>query len=238
MADGSPLHRSPRFPIVLPVLFRTADAAPRSGKGRSCSLSDGGACLELAESLAPGTLLDVTLQTDEGGLTMEAEVVWVGRRGSAGRGTLHGIRFTGLIPEQKRAVRRVIQRLGRLPQDASRVPVRLPARCRPAAGTGVPVQGWTEDIGQEGLSVSLPQRFPVGSVIEIALPTPRGAYTTEATVVWVDPASTGPHTRHGVQFGPLIWVRELILALSSGELPVGRPAGPRPGGEPDQQEGP
>jgi len=65
---------------VLPVFFRPNGVpAAKVGESRTCSLSEGGACLELAEPLAPATPLSLALLTDQGLFRLEAEVVWVGK---------------------------------------------------------------------------------------------------------------------------------------------------------------
>ena len=204
MTDGSAPPRSPRYPITLRLEYtrKGLPAAP-AGTGHSCSLSDGGACLELAESLTLATRLTLTLHTDCGDLTLEAEVIWVGKPGALGQGILHGVRFVQVPPDQKHALRKLIHRLGKVAQAGTRVPMRLPARCTPLRAAGAALHGWTDDLSREGLALRLPQRLAVGTAVEVTLATPRGPCTAEATVVWVEAAdrpSAGDFTHHGLQF--------------------------------------
>ena len=81
---------------------------------------------------------------------------------------------------------------------------------------GNAIRGWTGDLSWEGCSVLLPDRFPVGTLMEVTLTTPRGDVSAKATVVWVDPLErlqTRHLTRHGVRFAQVSWTREHALDL-------------------------
>ncbi|MEK6716642.1 MAG: hypothetical protein AAB253_06100 [candidate division NC10 bacterium] len=65
MPQCSVQRRFIRYTIVLPILHTMNGSAPaRSGVGWTCNLSEGGACLELAERLKPSTPLSLLLRTD------------------------------------------------------------------------------------------------------------------------------------------------------------------------------
>ncbi len=76
MSDPSTRQRRPRHPIQLPLLYRSKGPAPtRAGVGWTRNLSEGGACVELAESLHLSTPLQVLFQTDRSSIEVEARVV-------------------------------------------------------------------------------------------------------------------------------------------------------------------
>lgn len=224
MIDGVVPPRSPRSAVTLPVAYRSKErpSAP-AGTGHSCSLSDGGACLELPERLGPATFLSLRLQTEQGDLSLEAEVIWAGKPGPPGQGVLHGVRFVQVTPEQKHALRKLIHRLGKATQAGTRTPIRLPVRCSPLGAASAPAHGWTEDISRGGLAVRLPQSLAVGTAVEVTLVTPRGASTAEATDVWVEASDrlpTGEFIRHGLQFTAPNMVVDLLLGLGLWEGPT------------------
>ncbi|MBI2562572.1 MAG: PilZ domain-containing protein [candidate division NC10 bacterium] len=129
MPNSSAQRRHPRHPLVLSILYKSKDPAPvKVGVGWTRDVSDGGACLELAEPLPFATPLSVILQTDQGSLGVEGKVVWVGGPAAVGGGTLHGVAFLDATPEQLRALWALIARRGQARQAAVRVPVKLPAQ--------------------------------------------------------------------------------------------------------------
>jgi len=98
-------HRAPRYPMRLPFLHKPQAPAPiRAGVGWTRDLSEGGACVELAETLQPQMPLCIRLQTDQGPIEAEAQVVWTGEFYPGRGGVLHGIAFTHLAPSQLRAL--------------------------------------------------------------------------------------------------------------------------------------
>lgn len=66
-----------RYRIQLPLLHKAGYPAPaRVGVGWTGNLGVGGACVELAERLQALTPLRLRLQTDQGAIDVEAQVVW------------------------------------------------------------------------------------------------------------------------------------------------------------------
>jgi c-di-GMP-binding flagellar brake protein YcgR len=206
MSGGSSLRHSPRYRIVVPAQYQaTSKGAPASheGSGWTRNLSETGGCLELTEAFVPGTLLGVVLLDEGGQLALEAEVVWVGHPRLPSGGTLHGVGFRRITPDQRQALQGIIQRKRRQRSMASRIPVALPAQCRSIGASSTPVRGWTGDLSQEGCLLLLPDRLSPGTLIALTLTTPRGDFTAEATVVWVEPSARVLNrqlTKHGVQF--------------------------------------
>lgn len=237
MPNSSVQRRYPRHPLVLSILYKSKEPAPaKVGVGWTRDVSDGGACLELAEPLPFATPLSVILQTDQGSLGVEGKVVWVGGPVAGGGGVLHGVAFRDATPEQLRALWALIARKGQARQAAVRVPVKLAVLCRPKGDAGPPLQGETGDVSREGLSVYLPQLLPAATPIEITLPTRRDPLTLEARVVWVESPEArtpGQPIRHGLRFTNLSWAHELTLGLLLAEVPA--EAAPKKGGRPPGQ---
>lgn len=111
MQEWSATRRFPRYELRFPVFYKLKSQPLAPHKlGRTRNLSEGGACLELPERLAPATLLAVILRTAQENIQAEAEVIWV--RDSLPRpGGVHGVSFTQLHPEHHQALR------GLLPQE-------------------------------------------------------------------------------------------------------------------------
>lgn len=225
MPDWSTQRRYPRHPLALSILYKARGPAPaKAGVGWTRNVSDGGACLELAESLPFASPLSVILQTDQGGLGVEGKVVWVGGTAAGGGGFLHGVAFQDVTPEQLRALWKLVAKKGQARQAAVRVPVKLAVLCRPKGETAPPFQGETGDVSREGLLAYLPQVLPSMTPVEITLPTRRDPLTVEARVVWVEPPEArlpGQPVRHGLRFTNLSWAHELTLGLLLAELPGG-----------------
>jgi c-di-GMP-binding flagellar brake protein YcgR len=227
MAGGVKGHRSPRYQIALSVTYRTTprgSAAALEGSGRTRNLSDTGGCLELDEPLSSGMSVALTFRDDGEALALQAEVVWVGHPRRPSGGILHGVTFLSVTAEQRQALHGFIQRKGRIRSRNARIPAALPTECRLPGASDEPVHGWTGDLSWEGCSLLLPDRFPVGTMLEVALTTPRGDVSAKATVVWVEPMErlrTRHLTRHGVRFAQVSWTREHALDLVLDRIPTG-----------------
>jgi hypothetical protein len=226
MPGGLKPRHSPRYPIVLSLAYRSVSkgaTAMLEGCGQTRNLSETGGCVELADSLAPGARLTVVLHDDTERLTLEAEVVWAGHPPLPSGGTVHGVRFPQSAPEKRQALENLIRRRGGLASQATRIPLALPAECRALGTANDAVHGWTGDLGSKGCLLLLPDRFPVGTLIEVALTTSRGDLTAKATVMWVDPTErvvTRQLVRHGVKFAEGSWACDRILELISDRSPA------------------
>ena len=227
-----------RHPLVLSIVYQRADSGETErGVGWTRNLSEGGACLELPDPLPEATPLRVALQTDQGSLWMDAEVIWAGRAEEAAEGVPHGIAFVQVTAEQAQALGALVDRLGQLKDVAVRVPLRRAVACQLAGTPEPPLRGLTGDVSRRGLSVSLPQRLPEASDVEVTLPTPEGQITVRAKVTWVDAkeGNPGERVRHGLEFTRLEWTDELTLGLllaEGAEDPLIPPGG---GGGIDQE---
>ncbi len=217
MSDWSVERRFPRYVIQLPVLHKArVPAAGQAGVGWTRNLSEGGACVELAEGLCLWMPLRLLLRTDRGGIEVQAQVVWVGGPSGLGGGILHGVTFTHLLPDQLQALRDLIRSKGQVRNAGVRVPLELSATCTPT-GPGSPTfQGLTGDISRGGLLLLLPEVVPSGSRMNVTLQTPNGPLMMEGVVVWGEPPggrAVGPPFRHGFRFTTLRWSTSLSLGL-------------------------
>lgn len=109
-------HRhSLRYPIVVPIFYTSIEpTTAKAGMGQTCSLSETGACLELDARIRPQTALRLVLQAEEGGFTLEVEVVWVDGPSVVGGGIPHGVAFTRVTQVQQQALQSFLNgRLGR-----------------------------------------------------------------------------------------------------------------------------
>ena len=99
----------PRYSIQLPLLHKTIPPAyARAGVGWTRNLSEGGACVELAERLQPRSPLHVLLRTDRGAIELEARVAWASEASADGGGVLHGLTFARIAPDQLQALQTLI----------------------------------------------------------------------------------------------------------------------------------
>lgn len=222
MVEWAVRRRFPRFPIKLPILYKKKAPPVRAGVGWTRDLSEGGACLELAEPLPLGTHLSVIFQTDKGGIVVDAEVVWVSRQETAGGGAVHGVAFTQLAPEEHQALANLLVFKGQVRQAGVRLPAEFPVTCQRKGKQDPPLQGRTGDASRAGLLLRLPEALQPGTELEISLPTARGPVAAEGVIVWVEPAETrtpGALIRHGLKFTEIGWASELALGLLLADRP-------------------
>jgi hypothetical protein len=183
------------------------------------NLSQGGACLELEERLPAPTPLQIQLQTDQGTVEVEAQVVWEAERvskGPAGEGVLHGVAFTYLAAEQMQAIRTLLPAGGSERRSEVRVPVDLPVTCREKGSEGETIAGQTGNISRGGLLLRLSQPLPPGTMVDFTLHGTEGPIQGEGEVVWMDPPgerTPGVPIKHGVRFTAMGWSRAQSLAL-------------------------
>ncbi len=87
-----------RFPLDFAVTCHPREPAKPPVQGRIGDLSREGVLLRLAQSLLPGTPLELTLHTARGPLTVEGVIVWgePTERRAPGKPICHGVRFTSL----------------------------------------------------------------------------------------------------------------------------------------------
>ncbi len=219
MAAGSSPRHLPRYLIGLPIFctyILKGGQTSGVGLGWTRNLSEAGACLELLEALAPSTPLSLVLQTEGGNLAVQADVSWVGHPSLPGGRTLHGVTFPQLSPDQRQCLQALLQRQGAARPKAHRLPVAFPVQCHAVGALESALHGWTGDLSPGGCALLLPDRFPVGTLLDLTLTTPRGELTPTGTVVWVERAvlgTAGHLTRHGVRFTDPNSLRDLIIGF-------------------------
>jgi hypothetical protein len=89
-------HVGMRLAMELPVTCRLKSAGGPLLTGRTSEVSRGGMSLRLPQTVNPGTVLEVTLHSDNGPLSLEGAVVWAQPPGGKPSDALidHGLRFT------------------------------------------------------------------------------------------------------------------------------------------------
>ena len=168
--------------------------------------------MELAEHLPLQTPLSLLLQTDEGSVGVEAQVVWTREHVGLGR-VLHAVTFTQRLPEiiQDLLLTKGVERIPRV-----RLPTDIPVTCW-SKGTGrAPLQGRAVDAGRGGLLLCLPEELSPGSAVELSLHTSEVPVLAGGTIVWVEPPdrrAPGALVRHGVQFTSVSMTVLLALGL-------------------------
>jgi hypothetical protein len=175
--------------------------------GWTRNLSQGGACLELAERLLPGTPLQVIFQTAHGHIQAEAQVVWARESAPPAGSVFHGIVFTEIPSGQEQAFRDLLRTSAAHVRHAGiRLASDIAITCQRKGEAGPPLQGWTEDISRSGLLLRLPQAIPAGTLLELTLHIAGERVLAEGTVVWVEPPQArkpGEAIRHGFRFTAL-----------------------------------
>lgn len=210
------LQRPPRYPMRLPFLHKPQAPAPvRAGVGWTRDLSEGGACVELAETLLPQMPLRIRLQTDQGPIEAEAQVVWTGEFRSGRGGVLHGIAFTHLAPTQLQALAGLLLFKGDMREAGVRMPLDLPVTCLPK-GPAATFQGRTGDVSRGGLMLRLPESLPPRTELEVILHTSTGPLKAEGVIAWAgSPEGREPDALIplGLRFTSLNWSSSLALGL-------------------------
>lgn len=207
-----------RYLIQLPLLHRPLARTPAgAGVGWTRNLSEGGACVDLAECFRPQIPLRLRLQTDRGAIEVEGRVAWTGDPLPTGGVIPHGVAFTLVGRDQLPALRDLLLSKGEVRHAGVRLPLELAVTCRAKGQEGSPLQGRTGDISRGGLLLRLPEVVPPGTALEVTLHAPQEPLSLEGAVVWVAPPENrrpGQLIQHGLRFTALGW----SLSLSLGYL--------------------
>jgi len=225
MPASSGDDRLTRYTIVLPVMCTTqTPSRSRAQVGWTRNMGESGTCLVLPERLPENQPLRLCFQTDGGHLKAEGRVVWVGQLGLDL--IRHGIAFTRIAPEHRRALRDLLLVQGHVRPAGLRLSVSMPISCRCRGLAGPPVQGRTGDISRGGLLLCLPRVLSAGTELVGTLQTPAGPLTLGGTIVWVEASKrrlSSESIRHGLQFTILDAAIELALARLLTEIPRSMP---------------
>lgn len=107
------------------------------------------------------------------------------------------------------------------PSRSSRYPIQLPLLFWRKAGTRTRVgAGWTRELGENGFTAELAERFEVQTLLRVRIQTDRGPIEAEAKIVWIAAATpAGAENYYGITFtrieaDQLEALRDLILPLS------------------------
>ena len=201
-----------RYTVNVRLLYRkVAERGHRRHSGWARDLNLRGAWVELSEQVEPGSVLKLTLVTPGGNLALGARVAWAspGVRDARYR---HGVRFTGVTPDQRAWLSTLFAHEKPLP---ARLSCTLAAKCQ-RTDKGAPVMpGIVRDLSDGGACVRLPDRVAPGTALSIRAATPFGKMTADGTVVWADPAPAGlpggASYRHGLRFLHIHTLSELPL---------------------------
>ncbi len=206
-----------RYPVQLPILYRIESSpSPRVGAGWTHDLSEGGACVELADPLSSKTSLIVRLQTEGGPIELAAKVLWTGNEPRPGGGVLHGLAFVQTSPSKLQALRDFLLPLSMASHAGLRLPISIPVTCHPKDPPGPPLQGRTGNMSRDGMLVRFSEVVSPRTVLNLTLHTAKGPMGVEGVAVWVDPPerrTVGEPIAHGVRFTSITWTTSLALGL-------------------------
>jgi hypothetical protein len=179
MVRRSVRPRSPRYRVTLPVDYHALAQEGRVfriGAGQTRDLSETGACLELPDRLSLGTALSLVLHMESDRLTVQATVVWVERTRLPAGGTLHGVIFSQITPEQRQGLQALLRR-------------NRAVRSRAAVEPPVPIQTRALmplrllDLSLSGACIEHLARLWPGSSCVLDFPPPLGPLALTAQVV-------------------------------------------------------
>ena len=187
MPEWATQRRFPRYTVHRSLLYEITGLVDHlTGVGWTLELSEGGACVELPEHLAPQTPLRLRLQPESPMVEVEGRVVWAGKPDLPG-GICHGVAFAQLAPAQRHALCKLLYFPGAERRTGFRPPTDLAATCSVSGQAGVPLQGRIRDIGIEGLLLLLPEALAPGTALAVTLRTPTEPVTVDGDIVWVEP---------------------------------------------------
>jgi hypothetical protein len=223
VANQTERHYFRRYPIQLPLLIEQDAPGPFGSKaGWTRNLSQGGACVELAEALPLRIALRVRLKREQGALEVEAKVAWIGQpQEENGGGVPHGLAFTRVPPSQDQDLSILLISAGLVRPAGLRVLCEVPVTYRPKPDAGPLLEGRTLDISRGGLLLRLPQLLPPWTALTLILDTPQGPLPAEGAITWVAPPerrTPGQPIRHGLRFTAITWTTLLSLARLLAEL--------------------
>jgi hypothetical protein len=214
MTDWLGRRKYARYPIVTPALYGLKGAEPvMAGAGWTRDLSEGGACLELPDRLEVSALIHLFLRTDQGGISIEGQVIWAEGPLQTG-GVLHGVAFAQMVSGQHQAVRDLLFRKRMVWQAVVRIPLELPVTYQLKSQPRSLHQGQTENVSRRGLLLRLPLVYSPGTSLEVALHTPHGHLTAEGMIVRVEPLEAqtlGEPIRHGFHFTDISHAAQMAL---------------------------
>ena len=175
----------------------------RTGMGWTRNVSEGGACLEVAETFPLDAALRLSFQTDHGSVETEAVVVWATAAADGGGPILHGVAFTRMAPHQRQILRALLQTPATSRHSGARFSANIPIAYRVASGAGPLRWGWMENVSRGGTLLNLYERLQPGTWLTVTWQIASEHLTVEGTIVWAEPAEGRTPIRHGFRFTAL-----------------------------------
>jgi hypothetical protein len=207
MPNWAVQQKFPRYPIQLPLLHTVlSSSAGRSSMGWTRNLSEGGACVELAEVVPADAALRLSLQTDSGAIEVEAEVIWAAAPDSDTGLVPHGVAFTKIAPNQCQLLRGLFRSKGQARHTGVRISSDLSVAYQDIGHVGPPRRGSMENVSHGGLLLSLPEVLRPGTRLKVSWQIAGEYLAAEGTIVWVEPPegrTPGESIRHGFRFTTL-----------------------------------
>jgi PilZ domain-containing protein len=197
-------QKFPRYPIQVPLLHAILSRrAERSSMGWTRNLSEGGACVELAEVVPAATAVRLCFQTDHGTLEAKAEVVWAAAPDRDTGLVPHGVAFTRMAPDERQTLRALLQTPATARHSGTRFPVDLPVAYRALNQSGPPHWGWIENVSRGGMLLNLHELLQPGTQLKVTWQIATQHLTAEGTIIWVEPSEGRTPIRHGFRFTAL-----------------------------------
>ncbi len=214
MPEPPQQRRLPRYPVQIPLVYWKEADPQQLGGGWTHNLCEHGVGVELDASLRPWLPIGLRLVTTYGPLELRARVIWIGGL-QLGGGTLHGLEFRQLTPQQRGFLVDYVQLLQGRARAGVRFPLTRPVQCQPKSPPGPPFEGHTGNVSRGGAMLALPHPVPVGSVLGVTIRTTAGTAAVDGVIVWADPPAKrtpGAPIRHGMEYVLLDWPTALLLA--------------------------
>ena len=204
MSNWFAQQQFPRYPFQLPLLHTVlSHPAGRTGMGWTRNLSEGGACVEVAEGVPTDATLRLRLQTERGAIEAEAKVVWAAAPDSDRGVVPHGVAFTRMPPDQQQILRELFLTEAKARHTGVRIPSDLLVAYQAQDHAGPPRWGLMENVSRGGLLLSLPQLLRPGTRLKVTWQIASERLTAEGTIVWVElreERAPGEPIRHGFRF--------------------------------------
>jgi hypothetical protein len=171
--------------------------------GWTRNLSEGGACVEVAEGVPTDATLGLRLQTEHGAIEAEAKVVWAATPDSDRGMFRHGVAFTRMAPDQRQILRELCLTEAKARHTGVRIPSDLLVAYQAQDDAGAPRWGLMENVSRGGLLLGLPQLLSPGTRLKVCWQIASERLTAEGTIVWVEPREArtpGEPIPHGFRF--------------------------------------
>ena len=207
MAIWPAKQQFPRHQIRLPILHTLlSPPAGRAGMGWTRDLSEGGACVELAEAVPVDARVHLRFQMEHGEIEVDAAVIWAAASDGVRGVVPHGVAFTQIAPEQHQVLRELFLTKAKARHTGVRMPCDFVVAYQVEDHAESTQWGWMENVSRGGLLLSLPQPLCPGTRLTLTWQIASERLTAEGVIVWVEPPEKGTQresVRHGFRFTAL-----------------------------------